>query len=126
MREGKPIDVYNQGKMSRDFTYIDDIVESIVRLIPKPPKPGNENPVPNQLFNIGNGSPVNLLEFIELLEEKLGSKAEKNMMPMQPGDVERTWADVEGLYEYINYRPQVNIEEGIENFVKWYKGYYGI
>lgn len=123
MCRGKPIDVYNKGKMSRDFTYIDDIVESIVRLIPKPPS-DNDNSVSTQLFNIGNGSPVNLLEFIEILEEQLGMKAEKNMMPMQPGDVERTWADVEDLYEYIDYRPQVNIGEGIGEFVKWYKEYF--
>jgi UDP-glucuronate 4-epimerase len=127
MRKGKPIDVYNDGKMSRDFTYIDDIVESIVRLIPKPPTMDNQTKskeVPAQLFNIGNGSPVNLLEFIEILEKELGMKAKKNMMPMQPGDVERTWADVNDLYDYIGYRPKVAIEEGIRNFVKWYKGYY--
>ncbi len=123
MREGKPIDVYNNGKMSRDFTYIDDIVESIVRLIPRPPAVVN-NAAPTQLFNIGNGSPVNLLDFIELLEKKLGLKAEKNMLPMQPGDVERTWADVDDLYDYIGYRPKVDIEEGIEKFVDWYRSYY--
>ena len=127
MRDGKSIDVYNNGKMSRDFTYIDDIVESIVRLIPKPPSAGDENTtVPNQLFNIGNGSPVNLLEFIEILEEELGMTAEKNMMPMQAGDVERTWADVDSLFEYINYRPKVGIEEGIREFVSWYKAYYNL
>lgn len=125
MYSGKSIDVYNEGDMSRDFTYIDDIVESISRLIPRPPTLSDENLVPNQLFNIGNGSPVNLLEFIKILEKQLGLTAEKNMMPMQPGDVERTWADVEDLYEYINYRPQVNIEEGIAKFVKWYKQYNG-
>jgi len=123
MREDKPIDVYNNGKMSRDFTYIDDIVESIVRLLPNPPVPEGDS-APTQLFNIGNGSPVNLLEFIEILEEKLGMTAEKNMMPMQPGDVERTWADVDDLYDYIGYRPQVGIETGITEFVNWYKDYY--
>ena len=123
MREGKPIDVYNNGKMSRDFTFIDDIVESIVRLIPRPPAVVN-NAAPTQLFNIGNGSPVNLLDFIELLEKKLGLKAEKNMLPMQPGDVERTWADVDDLYDYIGYRPKVDVEEGIEKFVDWYRSYY--
>jgi UDP-glucuronate 4-epimerase len=123
MREGKPIDVYNNGKMSRDFTYIDDIVESIVRLLPKPPVSEGDS-APTQLFNIGNGSPVNLLEFIEILEDRLGIKSEKNMMPMQPGDVERTWADVDDLFEYIGYRPQVNIETGITEFVDWYKNYY--
>jgi UDP-glucuronate 4-epimerase len=123
MREGKQIDVYNNGKMSRDFTYIDDIVESIVRLLPKPPVSEGDS-APTQLFNIGNGSPVNLLEFIEILEDRLGIKSEKNMMPMQPGDVERTWADVDDLFEYIGYRPQVNIETGITEFVDWYKNYY--
>jgi len=124
MRNGKSIDVYNGGDMSRDFTYVDDIVESIHRLIPRPPKLNDENLVPTQLFNIGNGSPVNLLEFIEILEKKLGITAEKKMMPMQPGDVERTWADVTDLFEYIGYRPQVNIEEGIEEFVEWYRSYH--
>ena len=125
MSGGKSIDVYNEGNMSRDFTFIDDIVESIYRLIPKPPTSStNENHIPNQIFNIGNGSPVNLLEFIEILENQLGIEAEKNMMPMQPGDVERTWADVDDLFKYIKYRPQVNIDEGIAAFVKWYKEYY--
>lgn len=127
MRDGKSIDVYNKGKMSRDFTYIDDIVESIVRLIPKPPALKEDSgDVPAQLFNIGNGSPVNLLEFIKILEGQLEIKAEKNMMPMQPGDVERTWADVDQLFDYIDYRPQVGIEEGIFEFMSWYKTYYGI
>jgi UDP-glucuronate 4-epimerase len=122
MRAGKTIDVYNSGNMSRDFTYIDDIVESIVRLLPKPPSAERES-APAQLFNIGNGSPVNLLEFIEILEKHLGITAEKHMMPMQPGDVERTWADVDDLYDYIGYRPKVGIETGIAKFVEWYKGY---
>ena len=122
MCEGKSIDVYNQGNMSRDFTYIDDIIESIYRLISKPPVTSKENNLaPHQLFNIGNGSPVNLLKFIEILEDQLGVEAKKNMMPMQPGDVERTWADVSELYNYINYKPQVELEEGIKNFVKWYR-----
>ncbi|NBC27890.1 MAG: NAD-dependent epimerase/dehydratase family protein [Bacteroidetes bacterium] len=125
MRNGQSIDVYNEGDMSRDFTYVGDIVESIHRLIPRPPvstKAGNS--IANQLFNIGNGSPVNLLEFIEILEKKLGMTAEKNMMPMQPGDVERTWADVSDLYDYIGYRPEIDIEEGIDRFVKWYREYH--
>lgn len=127
MCDGNQIDVYNNGEMSRDFTYIDDIVESIVRLIPKPPTMKKDSgAVPAQLFNIGNGSPVNLLEFIEILEDQLGITAEKNMMPMQPGDVEHTWADVDQLFEYINYRPQVGIKEGIREFMLWYKMYYDI
>ncbi|WP_340106947.1 NAD-dependent epimerase/dehydratase family protein [Rhodohalobacter sp. 8-1] len=125
MRSGKPIDVYNEGDMSRDFTYVDDIVESIFRLIPRPPKASeDENGVANRLFNIGNGSPVNLLEFIQILEKHMDVTAQKNMMPMQPGDVERTWADVTDLFDYIDYRPKVNIEEGIERFMEWYKEYY--
>ena len=135
MLEGNSIDVYNYGDMQRDFTYVDDIVESISRLAPLPPE-GDENwsgdapdpskaKAPYQLFNIGNNSPVNLMDFIEEIEKNLGMEAEKNMMPIQPGDVERTWADVEDLFEYIDYRPQVGIEEGIAEFVEWYKGYYG-
>ena len=111
--------------MSRDFTYINDIVESIKRLVQRPPQSSDySSQAPTQLFNIGNGSPVNLLEFIKILENQLGIKAEKNMMPMQPGDVEKTWADVDDLFEYIDYRPEVGIEEGISRFVKWYKSYY--
>lgn len=121
--KGKPIDVYNEGNMGRDFTFVDDIVESLVRLIPKPLK--SENTIPYQLFNIGNGAPVSLMDFIHILEKLLGRKAQKNMLPMQPGDVEQTWADVDHLYNYINYKPQVNLEQGLANFVHWYKNYYG-
>ncbi len=144
MNKGKSIDVYNHGKMARDFTYIDDIIESIFRLIPKPPQsdakkstldpehngngqngaPGHAQ-VPYHLFNIGNGSPVNLLSFIQLLEEELEIESVKNYLPMQPGDVEKTWADVSELYEYISYKPQINIKEGIHHFADWYQGYYG-
>jgi UDP-glucuronate 4-epimerase len=197
MTDGKPIDVYNHGDMSRDFTYVDDIVESVVRLIPEAPAKGRaksggearggsgkgmdsgkmeqgkrlemvpgkeskeepdkesantprpdlrsgvspsrkknrdrrgENAVPQEemgvpyrLFNIGHGSPVHLLEFIETLEKHLGIEAEKNMLPMQPGDVPRTWADVEDLFSVIDYRPRVKLDEGIREFVRWYKGYY--
>ncbi len=138
---GKSIDVYNNVDMARDFTYIDDITESICRLIPKPPQiwqshagdanhvagNGTQNTpdVPFRLFNIGNGSPVNLLEFIEILESKLGIEAHKNMLPMQPGDVNTTWADVTELYDYIDYRPRVDLKEGLTHFVDWYKQYYG-
>ncbi len=117
MVAGKPIDVYNNGDMYRDFTFIEDIIESISRLIPKPP--GGTNP--HQLFNIGYGSPVNLLEFIQILEKHLGVKAKKNFMPMQPGDVPRTWADTKDLQDYIGYKPVVSLEEGIGEFVEWYK-----
>lgn len=121
--EGKPIDVYNEGNMGRDFTFVDDVVESLVRLIPKPLSPGKD--IPYQLFNIGNGAPVSLLEFISILEKLLGKRSPKNMLPMQPGDVEQTWANVDHLYNYINYRPQVNLEQGLAYFVHWYKNYYG-
>lgn len=121
--KGKPIDVYNEGNMGRDFTFIDDIVESMVRLIPKPQK--SDKAIPYQLFNIGNGAPVSLLEFINILEKQLGRTSQKNMLPMQPGDVEQTWADVDDLYNYINYKPKVNLEQGLANFVHWYSNYYG-
>lgn len=119
MKAGKPIDIYNNGDMYRDFTYVDDIVESIIRLIPKPPS-GNNHP-PEQVFNIGHGDPVKLMDFIHILEEKMGMEAQKNFKPMQPGDVPRTWADTEDLFKYINFRPEVSFEKGIEEFVKWYK-----
>lgn len=121
--EEKPIDVYNEGNMGRDFTFIDDIVESLFRLIPKPMKSGGS--ISYQLFNIGNGTPVSLLDFVHILEKLLGKSSPKNMLPMQLGDVEKTWANVDQLYQYINYRPQVNIEQGLAHFVHWYKNYYG-
>ena len=132
--EGRSIDVYNHGDMQRDFTYVDDIVESVARLVPKPPS-GNsdwdgDNPdpatsfVPYQLFNIGNNNPVKLMDFITELETKLGQTAEKNYMDIQPGDVPMTWADVSDLFEYINYQPEVSVKEGISNFVDWYRAYY--
>lgn len=134
--EGKPIDVFNHGNMLRDFTYVGDIVESIRRLVDKPPiansKWSGDNPdpassfAPYQLFNIGNNNPVKLLDFISEIEKNLGTKAEKNMMEIQPGDVPKTWADVEALFDYIDYRPQVGISEGIANFVSWYKEYYRV
>ncbi len=132
--EGKPIDVYNYGRMLRDFTYVGDIVESMVRLMPKAPKgnpqwsPVDPDPsssyAPYRIFNIGNHQPVELLRFIEVLEEKLGRKAIKNFLPMQPGDVEATYADVADLEATIDFRPSVTIEEGIGKFVDWYRGYY--
>lgn len=141
MLEGKPIDVYNYGNMERDFTYIDDIVEGVIRLISKPPqseseeKPAKPDPnrgkediqrssAPYQLFNIGHGSPVKLMDFISEIEKNLGMEAEKNMMSMQPGDVPSTWADVEDLFKVTGYRPQVPVSEGIRKFIEWYKTYY--
>lgn len=134
MLNDEPIKVFNYGNMERDFTYIDDIVEGIVRLIPKPPSPNPEwtgkdpDPAtsfaPYRIFNIGNSSPVKLMDFIEEIENQLDIKAQKNMLPMQPGDVPKTWADVDDLFDYIDFKPQVGIEEGIQNFVKWYKDYF--
>jgi UDP-glucuronate 4-epimerase len=134
--EGKPIDVFNQGKMRRDFTYVDDIVEGITRLVPQIPLP---NPswsgmkpdaatsfAPYRLFNIGNNKPVELLTFIEVLESKLGKKATKNFLPLQEGDVPATYADVDDLMHAVGFKPATSIEEGIEKFVDWYRSYHGI
>lgn len=136
MLNGRPIDVYNHGKMLRDFTYIDDIVEGVTRVIenvaaPNPDWSGdNPDPctstAPYHLYNIGNNKPTELMRMIEILEETLGQKAEKNMMPMQPGDVPATYADVDDLAEQVDFRPDTPIEVGIENFVKWYRDYHGL
>ncbi|MDW8331645.1 MAG: NAD-dependent epimerase [Cyclobacteriaceae bacterium] len=134
--EGRPIDVYNYGRMKRDFTYIDDIVEGLVRLLPRIPQPDanwsgmHPDPAtsfaPYRLYNIGNNSPVELMRFIEVLEEKLGRKAEKNFLPIQDGDVPETYADVNDLMRDTGFRPSTSIEEGIGKFVEWYKSFYGI
>ena len=134
MTTGKPMDVYNYGNMQRDFTYIDDIIEGVVRLIPSPPE-GNsnwsaENPDPStsrapyHLFNIGHNQPVALMDFIAELEKQFGITAKLNLMPIQPGDVPKTWADVTDLFEYTGYKPKVTIGEGIAHFVDWYKSYF--
>lgn len=131
---GKAIDVYNNGNLSRDFTYIDDIVEGIIRIadvVPKAqenwtPESGTpaDSAAPYRIFNIGNGSPVKLLDFIEALETSLGMTAEKNMLPMQPGDVHATWAETEDFFAATGYQPKVGVKEGVARFVEWYKGYY--
>ena len=131
--ENRPIDVYNQGKMKRDFTYIDDIVEGIIRVVEKIPEPdtawNSDNPdpatsyAPYRIYNIGNNSPVELMTFIEVLEDCLGKKAEKNLLPMQPGDVHETCADVDDLIN-IGFKPSTPIEKGIKKFVEWYLDYY--
>ena len=134
--EGRPIDVFNFGKMKRDFTFVDDIVEGVVRVLDKTPQ-GNpswsgESPdpgtsyAPYKIYNIGNNSPVELLRFIEVLEETLGMPARKNLLPMQPGDVPATYADVDDLMRDVGFRPATSIEEGVGKFVKWYRGYYGV
>ncbi|HEY9693635.1 MAG TPA: NAD-dependent epimerase [Oculatellaceae cyanobacterium] len=133
---GQPIDVFNYGKMRRDFTYIDDIVEGVVRVIdniPKPnldwssdaPDPGTSK-APYKIYNIGNNQPVELIRFIEVLEDCLGKKAEKNLLPIQMGDVPATYADVDDLIKDVGFKPNTPIEKGIESFVNWYKSYYKI
>ncbi len=133
--EGKPIDVFNYGKCRRDFTYIDDIVEGVVRTLdnvaaPNPDWSG-DNPdtgtsyAPYKIYNIGNNQPVELLRFIEVIEECLGKQAEKNMLPLQPGDVPATYANVDDLINDVGFKPATSIEDGIANFIAWYRDYYG-
>jgi UDP-glucuronate 4-epimerase len=123
---GQPINIYNHGNLSRDFTYIDDIVESIVRLLGVADAQ-SELAVRCSLlatYNIGNGAPVNLLEFVETLEQELGLPAIKEYVDMQPGDVETTWADCEELFELTGFRPNTSLRAGLQRFVDWYKKYY--
>ncbi|AWY40217.1 NAD-dependent epimerase/dehydratase family protein [Pseudomonas putida] len=122
--KGLPIDVYNQGQMARDFTYIDDIVEGIARLRTRPPVPDTPAEGVHRLFNIGRGEPVALLEFVECLESALDTQAVRNYMPLQAGDVVRTWADVSALAQWIDFRPQVTLQTGVAEFVKWYRQFY--
>jgi UDP-glucuronate 4-epimerase len=133
---GQPIDVFNGGHHRRDFTYIDDIVTGIVGTLDQPatanpdwdggePDPGSSS-APYRIYNIGNTQPVELMRYIELLETCLGRTAAKNFLPLQPGDVPETWADVSDLTEAIGYRPTTPVEIGIERFVAWYLEYYGI
>jgi UDP-glucuronate 4-epimerase len=131
---GKPIDVFNYGKHRRDFTYIDDIVEGIVRTLDKPATPneywsGNSpdpatSSAPYRLYNIGNNRPVELMRYIEVLETYLGKKAQRNLLPLQPGDVPDTFADVQDLAEDVGYRPSTSVEDGVKSFVDWYRSYY--
>ncbi|MDD5476516.1 MAG: NAD-dependent epimerase [Syntrophales bacterium] len=133
--EGLPIDVYNRGNMRRDFTYIDDIIEGVVRVMGRAPRPDprwdkfNPDPgtssAPYRVYNIGNNRPVMLTDFIKVLEDCLGRKATKNLLPMQPGDVAETCADVDDLMRDVGFRPSTTIEEGIPRFVDWYRKYYG-
>lgn len=134
--EGKQIDIYNIGDMRRDFTYIDDIVEGVIRvqdIIPKADdtwkvETGNAatSSAPYRVFNIGNGNPVKLMEFVQSLERSLGLEANKNFMPMQPGDVYQTYAEVEDLFEVTGHRPSVSVADGVERFVNWYREFYKI
>jgi len=134
--EDRPIDVFNHGKMKRDFTYIDDIVTGMIRVLDNPPDSdpswSGENPNPSRskapygLYNIGNSSPVELMDFIDAIEKSLGRKAKKNYLPLQPGDVPNTWADVEDLVKVFRYAPSVTVQEGVERFVRWYMDFYDI
>lgn len=136
MLENKPIQVFNNGNMARDFTYIDDIVEGVVRVIDNPPA-GNHaweaahpdpstSTAPYKVYNIGNNSPVRLLDFIEAIETCIGKKAEKQLMPMQPGDVAATCADVQDLVKNLGYKPNTRVQDGIRRFVEWYRDYYKV
>jgi UDP-glucuronate 4-epimerase len=118
--EGKSIDIYNYGDMQRDFTYIDDIVEGVIRVIPNPPISN----APYSLYNIGNNNPIELMRLIEIIEECLGKKAIKNLLPMQLGDVKATYADIDDLARDVGFKPSTPIEEGVRRFVEWYKRYY--
>ena len=131
--KGKPIDVYNHGQMKRDFTYIDDVVEGIIRVMKKPPTKLSkeealaqnlDSTAPYKVYNIGNHSPVTLMDFITTIENAMGKQAEKNMMPMQPGDVPATYADVDALMSDVGFKPDTPLAEGIQKFVDWYKDYY--
>jgi len=134
IREDRPFNVFNHGKMIRDFTYVGDIVESITRLITKPAKPNPEwrgtkpeipsSSAPYQVFNIGNGAPVELMNYIKALENALGKIGKYNMMDIQPGDVPATHADTKALENYVDFKPNTSVQNGINEFVKWYKKYY--
>jgi len=131
---GKPIDVFNYGKHKRDFTYIDDIVEGVIRTLDHVAEPNQDwngkqpdpatSKAPWKVYNIGNHQQVELMHYIEVLEECLGKKAEMNLLPLQPGDVPETFADVDALVEDVGYQPSTPVEEGIARFVEWYRGYY--
>ena len=134
--EGQPIDVFNHGKMKRDFTYVDDIVEGVIRTLDHPaaanpawsgekPDPGTSS-APARIYNIGNHQPVELLHFIDVLEQSLGKKAEKRLMPLQPGDVPATYADIDDLSNDVGFKPTTPVEVGIPRFVRWYREFYGV
>jgi len=136
MVRGRPIDVYNHGRMQRDFTYIDDIVEGVVRVadrVPRPnpawdgaaPDPGTSSG-PYKIYNIGNNEPVELSRFIAAIESALGVKAKQNLLPLQPGDVPATFANIDDLVRDVGFRPRTTIEDGVARFVEWYRGYYAI
>ena len=131
---GEKIPVFNYGKHRRDFTYVDDIVEGVIRVLDKPAQTNRhwsgDNPdsgtsqAPWRIYNIGNNSPVELMDFIEAIEEALGIKAEKELLPQQPGDITDTYADVDDLVKDFGYKPSMPVKQGIDNFLKWYRTYY--
>ena len=132
---GKPIDVFNYGNHRRDFTFVDDIAQGVVRAMDRPaqpnpawngdaPDPGTSQ-APYRLYNIGNNQPVELMRYIECIEQNLGRKAEKNLLPLQAGDVPDTFADVQDLVQDVGYKPATPVEEGVRRFIEWYVGYYG-
>ena len=134
--DGKKLSVYNYGNHRRDFTYIDDIVEGVIRVLDRPASGNSDwkgdapdsgtSFAPWRLYNIGNNSPVELLDYIKAVEEALGMKADMEMLPLQPGDVPYTYADVDDLVQEIDYKPSMNIKQGVKNFVKWYREYYKV
>jgi UDP-glucuronate 4-epimerase len=133
--EGRPIDVFNQGKMQRDFTYIDDVVEAVVRVLDRAPQrdPGFRTDAPDpatswapyRIYNVGNHQPVNLMTYIDTLEKALGKTAKKNFMPLQDGDVTSTFADTEDIRSFTDFAPATPVEKGIGRFVAWYRSHYG-
>jgi UDP-glucuronate 4-epimerase len=134
--EGTPIQVFNHGRMRRDFTYVDDVVEGVVRVLARPavpdpawssdqPDPGTSR-APYRIYNIGNDRPVELVRYIEVLEACLGRKATKTLLPLQPGDVPATRADIRDMARDFGYRPRTSLEEGVARFVDWYRTYYGV
>jgi UDP-glucuronate 4-epimerase len=134
--ENRPIDLYNEGRMRRDFTYIDDVVEGVLRTLAHVPEgnpewsgdhpdPGTSR-APYRVYNIGNNQPVELMEFVTAIEDALGMKAQKRYLPMQPGDVPATWADVDDLMRETGFRPSTPIGEGVRRFVEWYREYYHV
>jgi UDP-glucuronate 4-epimerase len=132
---GKPIDVFNYGNHRRDFTYVDDIAQGVVRAMDRPARPNPDwnsdapdpgtSKAPYRLYNIGNNQPVELMRYIECIEKSLGKQAQKNLLPLQAGDVPDTFADVEDLVQDVGYKPATPVEEGVRRFIEWYVGYYG-
>ena len=134
MLSGNVIDLYNYGEMQRDFTYVDDVVDAVMRVMDRPPqgvaswdgRQSSVSPAPARVYNVGNGSPVSLSEFVSAVEDELGTKARVRRVPMQPGDVATTWADCTALREEFDFRPRTPIREGVKRFVAWYRTYYDV